>query len=311
MLFLDVFHALSAPFEEFNHSTIGSASIHSGVATDSLSNQFDGSRDLDVVRPVELGHLLSYLVLILRESNVDTTPAVGHLHGVESKGSSLVGADVVSTTHDFAGGESLDITLIDEHFRDGVGEGDHDGERESFGDGHNDNGDSDDEGLDPAHYKVSDSADLVAVFVGSEEGDVVLGLVSVNDSFDHPPEDEYMDDQEGDVGTNLSDILSDDLELLLEGSCLFPGTVEQVFDGSDGGLLSYHDGDHGAFATSAGGSGHDQRRREFVGSKHVLCSILGGILLVLDFGLLPSLHAEIKDFLLAMVRLSCHGSFVH
>jgi len=74
----------------------------------------------------------SLFVDFLGDIDVLASVDTGDFHLVKGKGTSLVGADVVCTAHDFTRGKTLDVIVIFKHLRDRVSKGNHDCERETL-----------------------------------------------------------------------------------------------------------------------------------------------------------------------------------
>jgi|LauGreDrversion4_2_1035121.scaffolds.fasta_scaffold130899_2 hypothetical protein len=70
---------------------------------------------------------------------VNTNEYICNCHFIHGQCAGLIRANIVSTSHDLAGGQLFNEVLINEHSADGVGKGDHDCERETFGHGYNNN----------------------------------------------------------------------------------------------------------------------------------------------------------------------------
>ena len=75
-------------------------------------------------------------------------PCPGHGMLVLGKGASLVGADVGGVSHGLAGLKLADEVLVLKHLPSRIGEADGHGKREALGNGHHDDGHSDDESVD-------------------------------------------------------------------------------------------------------------------------------------------------------------------
>ena len=122
-----------------------------------------------------------------------------------------------------------------------VSERDHDGKRETLGDGYDDNGDTDNEVVYP---------DLEAL---CEVRIRVLTTKQVNvalqNTIEEVPEEKNMDGEKGGVGSNLSDFCADNLKFLLKRS-VFLILCELLQDLSISGKVTDHDNDHLAFTTS-------------------------------------------------------------
>lgn len=91
---------------------------------------------------------------------VHTNEDISNGHLVHSEGAGLVRANVVCTAHDFARGELLNEVLINEHFTDRVGKSNHNGQRETFGYGDDNDGNSNDKILKPFDEVCLDVVDL-------------------------------------------------------------------------------------------------------------------------------------------------------
>ena len=74
------------------------------------------------LRCVKRQHFLGLDVLFNVQLDVFTDPDSSDLHHVEGECSSLVRADVGSTSHDLAGSQLLHIVVVLEHFTLRVGE---------------------------------------------------------------------------------------------------------------------------------------------------------------------------------------------
>lgn len=83
------------------------------------------------------------------DSLVNTDKDVCDSHLVHGEGSSLVGADVVCTAHDFARGKLLHKVLINEHLSHGIGKSDHHGKRKTLRYSDDNDSDGDDQVLKP------------------------------------------------------------------------------------------------------------------------------------------------------------------
>ena len=122
-----------------------------------------------------------------------------------------------------------------------VSERDHDGKRETLGDGYDDNGDTDNEVVYP---------DLEAL---CEVRIRVLTTKQVNialqDAIKEISEEQDVDGNKGGVGTNLSDFCSNDLKFLLKRSVLLL-LCELLQDFTISGKVTDHDNEHSAFTTS-------------------------------------------------------------
>jgi len=156
MLLPQGLHVSAATLKQVNHALIGSSIFIRDVASNTSLNHaivFVSESRLSVDR-------LHFLVFILVsvQLNVLSNPNVSDLHLVESEGASLVRTDVGCTTHDLAGGKFLDVVLILEHLTLGVSERDHNGERETFGNSNNDNGNTNNEVVNPLFEVLGEGA---------------------------------------------------------------------------------------------------------------------------------------------------------
>lgn|ERR1719162_1864938 len=128
----------------------------------------------ELLLEVDSGHRLfktcSYCCLI--DVDGPSNEEVGHGHLVHGQGSGLVRADVVSSTHDLTGGKTLDVVLVFQHSLDGDGERDHNSEWESFWNGNDNNGNSNDEVVDP-DFQVN-VEEIVTFGFSSEKVDVAV-----------------------------------------------------------------------------------------------------------------------------------------
>lgn len=97
-----------------------------------------------------LAHVVIETVLgiFVVEINIFVVPPGGKSHEILGEGTSLVGADVIGSSHGLAGLHFSDEVLVIEHLFDGVGETECDGEGETFRDGDDDDGDGEDEEVD-------------------------------------------------------------------------------------------------------------------------------------------------------------------
>lgn len=239
MLLLELGHVDAASLEKVDHTLIGGAEFIRDVAGNGGGDQF----------PVGLGHEFQrldrqhLLVLILFDVKLDVLagPDPGHLHLVESQGTGLIGADVSGTAHDFTGSEFLDVVGVLEHLALRVGEGDHHSKGEAFGNSHDDNGDTDDDVVDP-EFEVLGEGSFLGAGLTTEKIDVAL-----KEAIKEVTEEKDVHGQEGSVGTDLSDLSGDELKLLLEGSGL-GSHFELLHDLTKGGVLTDHERDHLAFS---------------------------------------------------------------
>jgi len=93
--------------KKLSHGSVGGTSLFSGVAGNSVLNVHgDGMTLLAEVcgiRPLDFCHLTSSFIDFLGDIEALTSVNFGDLHHVESKGASLVGANVIGAAHDFTG----------------------------------------------------------------------------------------------------------------------------------------------------------------------------------------------------------------
>ena len=288
--------------KEVNHTLVGSTWVVGGVASDGGLDEVPMGLG-EVVKRVDLLKLL-VLVLVSRELNFLAEPSAGDLHLVKSKGTSLVRADVVSTTHDLAGSELLDHVVVLEHLTLRVGEGDHDGKRETFWDSDDNNGDTNDDVVNPELEVLGEWTVFSTLFrICREEVDVAL-----EDAIKEVAEEEHVDGQKSGVGAELSDLSGDDLELLLERSGLRL-LLKLLHDLTEGRPLSNDDADHLTRATLNVGSGEEQWGGEVM-------SLSGGQLAVevfkatLSHEFLTALEAGLVELLEALIGLTGHSGLV-
>ena len=121
---------------EFNdhvkHSRLSSRGFSEStwsVAADSFSNLVNVSVIIEVISKI-------VRVIINLNNLISSSPNISHSHLVHCKCSSLVWADVVSTTHDFTRSKSLNEILVNEHFSDWEGKRNHDCQWKTLWNGH-------------------------------------------------------------------------------------------------------------------------------------------------------------------------------
>ena len=162
MLLLDILHVGAGSLHQICHAYVSGAQVSGDVAANALLEQ--SPVDLrELLQWVNRLHLLVLVLLDVERVVLATEPEGGDLHLVESQGASLVRADVGGTSHDLAGGQLLDVVLVLEHFALGVGEGDHDGQRETLGYGNDNNSHTNDDVVDP-ELEVFGERTVILVF---------------------------------------------------------------------------------------------------------------------------------------------------
>lgn len=167
-----------------------------------------------VVGGVDGLHFL-FLVLIEVELDVFAGPDPGDLHLVKSEGSGLVSADVSGAAHDFTSSELFDVVIIFKHFTLGVGERDHHSQGEALGDGDDDDGDTNDDVVNPDLEVACEWA----VFAGLTTEQVNVAL---QHSIEEVTEEKDVNSNQSGISSDDTNLGSDELKLLLEGSGLGP-----------------------------------------------------------------------------------------
>jgi len=167
-------------------------------------------------------------------------------HLVSGKGTGLVSADLVGTSHGLRGMKTTHHVVLFLHFADGEGKGNRDGEGKSFRHSNDNNSHGDDESI----HKVSEVL-LVRNFtrVGVEDLD--------EQSNSHGDEGEYSD-----VNTKGANLVSDGLEFLLERG-QFTLDIQDLGGGSSTGVLT--DGKNKTTASSSLDKGRSKQEGVRVG----------------------------------------------
>ena len=140
--------------EKINHTLVGGSKVFGDIACNRLRDQVPVSVS-EVIAGLNRLHLL-VLILFEGELNVLSAPNVGDLHLVESQGAGLVRANVGGAAHNFAGSELLDVVLVLKHLALRVGERDHNSKGETFGDSDDDNGDANNDVVNPQFQVLSE-----------------------------------------------------------------------------------------------------------------------------------------------------------
>ena len=219
--------------------------------------------------------------------NTDEDVCDGHL--VHGEGSGLVGADVVGTAHDFARGKLLHEVLINEHLSHGIGKSDHDGKRKTLRYSDDDDSDGDDQVLEPFNEvgpKVMDV--LVKNCVVSKEVHLAVGELLNKES-----EKKHMEGQQGSVHTKTSEILTDFVELDLQGSLLIRVLLELCLNLAIATVLTNNNSDKPAFTCGNLSTGEKDR-----GGNVVCTSLLSAELSQLFFS---AILAEFQSFLFKLI----------
>ena len=262
MLFLDGLRINTTSLKEINHRLVSGRKIREGrdVAGNSLNDGFPVSREeCHRVNRLHLGNnrclfdqftvitFFSFFVLLnlfssqffLFKSKLDVfaNPHVGDLHLVKGEGASLVSADVCGTAHNLASSQLLNVVIVLQHLTLGVGKRDHNSKGETFGDSDNDNGDTDNDIINPK-FEVSGKGTALALNFTTEKIEVAL-----EKAIKEVAEEKHMDGQKGSIGTNLSNLCGNNLEFHLEGSVslLF---LQLRHDLAKGRVVSNHDAKH-------------------------------------------------------------------
>ena len=94
----------SASFNQFIHRLVSSTGLRSSVARDVVFDVHGMNIIAKKVFPVKTGHFFRSVVKLLRNDDVFASPNVCYFHHVQGEGTSFVGANVVSATHDLARG---------------------------------------------------------------------------------------------------------------------------------------------------------------------------------------------------------------
>jgi len=160
-------------FEEIKHRLVSSGKILVGrhVTGNSLSDSSPVIREF--FHRVNRQH---FLVNVLSEIKFDVfaNPNVSDLHLVKGECASLVRADVSGTAHNLASSQFLHIVVVLKHLTLRVGKRDHDSKRETFGDSDDDNGDTDDDVVNPEFKVVGKGTAFILNFT-TEKIEVTLG----------------------------------------------------------------------------------------------------------------------------------------
>jgi hypothetical protein len=314
----------AATVEKIDHRPVGGSRVSSNVAGnvlfDKRSENVGGVAE-DVLLPVERGHFLGLLVLGDIDLDVLASVDVGDLHLVKSEGSGLVGADVVGTAHDLAGGETLDIVGVLQHALNGVSQGDHDSEGKTLRDSDNNNSYTNNDVVDYLLDELDQEfrgvfvfgGHLVAISVhvglGLKSGGLFLSAkkvdVAEDKAFNEEANEQHVDGQEGDVCAHLSNVGGNLFELVLERGDL--GADLKLFDDfAEAGGISNHDCEHLSFALGDGGAGHEEGGGDVVLARDLSD---GGLVHVIFFLVLDA-HALGLELLLNFVGLAGHGRLV-
>jgi hypothetical protein len=123
-----------------------------------------------------------------------------------------------------------------------VSKRDHDGQWESLRNSYDDNSDTDDDVVDPELQVFRERTVLVRL--SAKEVNVAL-----QNTVQEVTEKEDVHSQEGCVGTNLTDLRSDNLQLHLQGSVL-GSLLEFGHDFAERRVLTDHDNEHFTVAAS-------------------------------------------------------------
>jgi len=113
VLLLDVLDLYISTVEHVNHGKIGGSAVVGNVAADGSAEQFLGLFCKSELFKLDLG-----LPGVNWNLNVTASPHTYDLHLVVGEGTCLIGADVVSATHNLTRCKLLDITVILEHCTD-------------------------------------------------------------------------------------------------------------------------------------------------------------------------------------------------
>lgn len=154
-------HVSASSLHQVSHRSVSGRVISGNIASNALLEKSPVSLREDI-KGVDRLHFL-VLVLLDVQLNVFTEPELGDLHLVKSQGTCLVGANVGGTSHDLTGGELFHVILILEHFALGVGERNHDGEGQTFGDSDDDNGDTDNDVINPELEVLGEVAAIIVL----------------------------------------------------------------------------------------------------------------------------------------------------
>lgn len=147
MVSLQFFDICACSFHKICHTFVGCTKFCGDIAADTLFHESPVSFREDF-KSVNGQHFL-VLILFNVELDVLACPDTSNLHHVKSQSSCLIRADISSAAHDFAGCKLFNIVLILQHLSLRVSKRDHNGKRETFRDGDNDNGDTNDDIVDP------------------------------------------------------------------------------------------------------------------------------------------------------------------
>jgi len=229
VLLSQLLNLISKSLIHLQDGEISGSSLSDGtncVAASSLEEDVSDLLVSDVVRHGVLG-------LVGVDLNNISLPEGGHSHLVLSESSSLIRANVVGSTHDLTGSESLDEVLLNEHLSHRVGEGDDNSEWESFRDSDNDDSDTNNNVLKPP-MEVSTN--------------VVRPVKANGTLLDEESDEENEHSQGSSKHTKVTNVLSDSLQLHLKRS-LFNVSVKLVHDLPLTRVSSYDKGQKPTFSS--------------------------------------------------------------
>jgi len=313
--------------KELNSSSVSGIYRLRGVASDSLLELL-GVVFGEVHFPVEGEHFVGVVIDALRNCYVLASPNVSNLHLVPGQSSGLVRADVVSATHDFTGSQTLNIVVVLKHSLDRVGERDHDGQGETLGHSYHNDSHTDDQVLEPLGESSQENGNtlrgIIHHFFAFSVGDAVsfnttaldvFGAskeihISVDQTFEEVTEEEHVNREQSNIGSELTDIGGDFLKFVLKRSGF--GARHELLDNlANGAHISDHYSDKFAFTALNVGSREEEGRGNLVLVKLFGVGARLELLLSLKVLILKTHVAVIDGVFAKFIGLSGHSGLVN